>query len=205
MANKVLLMIDLQNDFCPGGNLAVDKGNDIIPIINKITKNVKFDMIIATQDWHPEDHISFASNHGKNPFDVIDVAYGKQMLWPIHCVQGTKGAEFHPGLDVKSVRFIVRKGMNKGIDSYSAFLENDHNTETGLFQLIPEGSDIYICGIATDVCVFYTALDAKKGFYSDIFIIEDACASVTVDGSKKALEHMKEAGIKIISSNDLEV
>lgn len=203
--NKVLIIVDVQNDFCPGGNLAVDKGNDIIPIVNKITSNVKFDMVIATQDWHPEDHISFASNHGKNPFDVIDVAYGKQMLWPTHCVQGTKGAEFHPGLNIKPIRFIIRKGMNKDIDSYSAFLENDHNTETGLFQLIPEGSDIYICGIATDVCVFYTALDAKKGFYSDIFIIEDASAGVTMDGSKKAIEHMKEAGIKIISSNDLEV
>jgi len=200
---NVLLTIDCQRDFCPGGNLAVADGDKIIPVINKITKN-NFDMVIATQDWHPENHISFASNHGKNPFDVVDVSYGKQMLWPNHCVQGTSGAEFHPGLDTKPIRFIIRKGMNKDIDSYSAFLENDHNTETGLFQLIPEGSDIYICGIATDVCVFYTALDTKKGFYSNVFVVEDACAGVTPEGSKKALEHMKEAGIKIISSDSLD-
>jgi len=197
MNKKVLIVIDIQNDFC------VENGKKIIPTINDIMKH-KFDMIIATQDWHPVDHISFASTHGKSPFDIVDVSYGKQIVWPNHCVQGTHGAELYPELDIKPIRFIVRKGMNKDVDSYSAFLENDHRTETGLYQLIPKDSDIYICGIATDVCVFNTALDAKNKFYSNISVIEDACAGVTPNGTEKAIEHMKEAGIKIISSNDLD-
>ena len=203
MNKKVLIVIDCQNDFCPGGNLGVENGYRIIPAINDVMKH-RFNMIIATQDWHPENHISFASTHGKNPFDMVDVSYGKQMVWPNHCIQGTYGAELHSELDIKPIQFIVRKGMNKNVDSYSAFLENDHHTETGLYQLIPENSDVYICGIATDVCVFNTALDAKKGFYSNVFVIEDACAGVTPEGNKKALEHMKETGIKIISSDGLD-
>jgi len=203
MNKKVLIVVDVQNDFCSGGSLAVENGHKIIPVINDVMKN-NFDMIIATQDWHPENHISFASNHDKNPFDVIDVPYGKQMVWPNHCIQGTYGAELHSELNIKPIRFIVRKGMNKDIDSYSAFLENDYHTETGLYQLIPESSDVYICGIATDVCVFNTALDAKKGFYSSIFVIKNACAGITPNSAEKAIEHMEKAGIKIISSNSLE-
>jgi nicotinamidase/pyrazinamidase len=200
---KALIIVDVQNDFCPGGSLAVEDGDRIISNINKLSNFGKFDMAIATQDWHPERHISFASTHKKKPFEIIDVDYGNQMLWPDHCVQGTPGAELRPSLDQKPIHFIVRKGYRPDIDSYSAFLENDKSTETGLFQLIPEGTELFICGIATDVCVLNTALDTKKGFFDGVTVIEDACAGVTPAGEREALAQMKRSAIIIRTTQDV--
>lgn len=204
---KVLIVVDVQNDFCPGGNLAVAAGRGIIPGINRIMRHGGFDVIIATQDWHPAGHISFAAVHGKKPFDVIDAAYGKQMLWPEHCVQGRPGAEFHADLDTGPVQFIVRKGYRTGIDSYSGFFENDKKTDTGLFGIIErlagkEPVELTITGIATDVCVFNTAMDAKTILHAaEVRVVEDACAGVTPDGTARALDAMRAGGIAVITAD----
>ncbi len=203
---KVLLIIDCQNDFCPGGSLAVENGDRIIPIINKLSNSGQFDKIIATQDWHPENHISFASSHKVEPFTMV----GKEMVWPEHCKQSTKGAELRPSLDQSPIKFIIRKGMRLGVDSYSAFLENDKNTKTGLCNIIcekdvkPEDVDIYIVGIATDVCVLNTALDARVlNWEGRVFVVEDACAAVTPEGGVEAIERMRSEGIIIINSEEI--
>lgn len=204
MEKNALIIVDVQYDFCPEGNLAVADGEKIIPTINKLMASNRFDTIIATQDWHPSDHISFASNHsGKKPFDVIQVSYGDQMLWPRHCVQNTSGAMLHGKLDTEKINFIMRKGMNKDIDSYSAFKENDKKTLTGLHMLLDPilYDNVYIVGIATDVCVYNTAVDAVECGLKT-FVFQDACAGVTPDGTKKAIEKMKEAGITIVYSGD---
>ena len=192
---RYLIVVDVQNDFCPGGSLAVEAGDVIIPNINKLMRDGDFDMVIATQDWHPADHISFAQNwKGAEVFTQVDAPYGKQMLWPTHCVAGTAGAEFRPSLDIKPIHFIIRKGYRVEVDSYSAFKENDKVTETGLGKLIDRGSEVHICGIATDVCVINTAMDALD-YSGHVHVALDACAGVTVEGVEAAIEDMKRFGI----------
>lgn len=198
---KVLIIVDVQNDFCPGGSLAVAEGAAIIPAINRLTGSRQFDIIVATQDWHPKGHISFAAEYGAEPFSFNKAA--GQVVWPVHCVQGTTGADFHPDLDLNPVQFILRKGMNKSLDSYSGFIENDKQTETGLFRLIPANSEVYVCGIASDVCVFNTAMDAVKGHYSNVFYVKDASAGVSPEGVAEAEDKMNQAGIKTVFTNQV--
>jgi len=205
-----LLIIDVQNDFCPGGALAVNDGDKVVPPLNAISQVLaeKGTRVVATQDWHPAGHISFASSHnGKKPGDVIDTPLVKgQNLWVDHCVQGTKGADFHKDLDVKPISLIVRKGFHKDIDSYSAFFENDRKTQTGLESYL-RGlgiNTVIIGGIATDYCVFFSAMDCKNlGF--NVIVAEDAVRGVGFpEGSvEKAITTMKNAGIHFISSKEI--
>lgn len=194
-----LLVIDLQNDFCPGGRLAVPGGDDVVPLVNALAE--WFDHAIFTQDWHPKGHLSFASSHeGMEPFDTIEMPYGEQILWPDHCIQDTEGARFHPQLDATKAEMIIRKGFRREIDSYSAFFENDHETPTGLAGYLRErGIDtLYLAGLATDFCVHWTAVDGRKeGF--DMYVVEDACRGIDVDGSmERAVRRIRESGSKII-------
>lgn len=205
---RFLIIVDVQNDFCPGGSLAVAGGASVIPVINGLSTSGKFDVVIATQDWHPSKHISFASTHGKHPFEAIAVPYGGQTLWPDHCVQGSPGADFHADLDLKPVQFIIRKGYRKEIDSYSAFFENDKTTATGLGSLVngiagDDGVELFIAGIATDVCVFNTAIDARRilGF-RNVSVVSDACAGVDDAGIERALTTMRHEGISIVNAAD---
>lgn len=182
----VLIIVDVQNDFCPGGALAVPQGDEIIPIVNGLA--ARFRNVVLTQDWHPRGHLSFASSHrGKKPFDTATMAYGSQVLWPEHCVQDTPGAEFHPALRAAHAALIVRKGFRRTIDSYSAFYENDRKTPTGLTGYLRERglTRLFLAGLAFDFCVRYSAEDARRqGF--DAFVIEDACRGIDVDGSVAA-------------------
>jgi nicotinamidase/pyrazinamidase len=186
-SSDVLLVIDVQNDFCPGGALAVTDGDAILPLINSLAQ--KFHHTVLTQDWHPKAHISFASTHAdKQPHDSIEICYGPQTtiqtLWPEHCRQQTEGAAFHPGLDIPQAEVILRKGFRQDIDSYSAFLENDHFTPTGLAGYLRERSlsRLFLCGLAYDFCVRYSAIDGKHlGF--ETIVIEDACRPVNLPGS----------------------
>lgn len=202
---NTLLIIDVQNDFCPGGKLAVKDGDRVVPGINQIMK--KFDKVIATQDWHPENHVSFAKNHvGAKAYDMIDVGGIRQVLWPVHCVAGTRGAEFHPELNMSNFHLILRKGTNPNIDSYSAFMENDKNTITGLDGYL-KGLDIkqvYICGLATDYCVFYSAMDSRMSGF-ETFVIIDTCRAIDEPKGtlEKALSTMKDNEIRIINSREL--
>jgi len=188
MAKQALLVIDVQNDFCPGGALAVEDGDSIVPIINRMMDD--FDHVILTQDWHPAGHSSFASSHeGKTPFELVTMPYGQQVLWPDHCVQGREGAAFHADLEVDRAELIIRKGFRPQIDSYSAFFENDHATPTGLAGYLSERgiTSLVLAGLATDYCVAYSAIDAKKrGFEAEVVL--DACRGIDLDGS---LERMK--------------
>ena len=196
MSANLLLVIDVQNDFCPGGALAVPEGDQVVPVINRLSG--RYEHIVMTQDWHPPGHQSFASSHaGKQPFEMIQVAYGDQVLWPDHCVQDTPGASFHPDLELPRAELVIRKGFRKEIDSYSAFYENDHETPTGLAGYLRERgfSRLAICGLATDFCVFYSAIDARReGF--EVMLIEDACRAIDLDGSlAKAMAEMTAAGV----------
>jgi nicotinamidase/pyrazinamidase len=200
----VLLVIDVQNCFVPGGSLAVPKGDEVVPVVNRLARS--FRHVVMSQDWHTPDHISFASQHpGKKPFEVIDLAYGNQVLWPDHCVQGTEGAALVKSLDVPHAELIVRKGYHQEIDSYSAFLEADRKTPTGLGGYLKTRGfkRCFVVGLATDFCVAWTAMDARKlGF--DAFVIEDACRGIDTQGSlAKAWADMKKAGVKRIQSSDL--
>ncbi len=203
--NNALIIVDVQNDFCPGGRLPVEEGNKIIPIINSFSDG--FFKVVATQDWHPSNHISFAKNHpGKKEFDTIELENNIQMLWPEHCVQGSAGADFHPELDLRPVDLIIRKGTNPNLDSYSAFFENDHKTATGLgYYLKGFGiKKVFLCGLATDVCVFYSAMDsAYLGF--ETYLIEDASKGVDVPKGnlKNSIDKMIQSGIKIVNSNNI--
>lgn len=202
--SDLLLVVDLQNDFCPGGALAVSRGDEVLAPINRIGR--RFAHVALTQDWHPRDHRSFASQHvGRRPFETIAVAYGDQTLWPDHCVQGTKGADFHPALDLPHAELILRKGFVRDIDSYSAFFENDRRTPTGLgFYLRERGfGRLTIAGLATDYCVAYSALDAiSLGFA--VTILADACRAIDLDGSLDwAMGAMREAGVTIAATADL--
>jgi nicotinamidase/pyrazinamidase len=182
----ILLIVDVQNDFCPGGALAVPGGDEIVPLVNRIAGG--FAHVVLTQDWHPADHASFASSHaGKKPNDVIMAPYGEQVLWPDHCVQGSRGAAFHPDLHVGRAELILRKGFRKGIDSYSAFFENDRKTATGLGGYLRERGfeRIVMAGLAFDFCVRWSAEDARRlGF--EVVVLEDACRSIDIAGSAAA-------------------
>jgi nicotinamidase/pyrazinamidase len=181
-----LVIIDVQNDFCPGGKLAVAEGDDVIPIINQLARS--FEHVVLTQDWHPEGHSSFASQHqGAAPFTQIEMPYGPQTLWPDHCIIGSAGAKFHKALDVSKAELIIRKGFRKAIDSYSAFFENDHKTPTGLAGYLKERgfTKITCVGLAFDYCVRYSAEDAKAyGF--DVTVIEAATRAIDLGGSAAA-------------------
>lgn len=193
-----LIVIDVQNDFCPGGALAVPGGDEIVPGINALMRD--FDHVILTQDWHPAGHSSFASSHpDKAPFDMTDMPYGPQVLWPDHCVQGSEGAAFHPNLDTDRAALIQRKGMNPAIDSYSAFFENDRATPTGLDGALKSLgiTDLTFVGLATDFCVAYSALDAAQlGFKATLR--QDLCRAIDLDGSlNAALTEMEKAGVTL--------
>jgi len=194
----VLLIVDVQNDFCPGGALAVPDGDAIVPAINRLARS--FAHVILTQDWHPPGHASFASSHpGKRPFDEIEVSYGRQILWPDHCVQGTTGAAFHPKLDVSHAELIVRKGFRSAIDSYSAFCENDHRTPTGLAGYLRERGleRIAMCGLATDFCVAFSAIDGREAGFA-VTVVTGACRGIDLDGSvARAMRSMSEAGVSV--------
>jgi len=199
---KVLIIVDLQNDFLPGGMLAVPKGNEIVPIINQLQQ--KFELIVATQDWHPKDHESFADVHDKKPGETILIHKMKQTLWPRHCVQGYSGAAFFSGLDMSRVSKIIRKGSNKQVDSYSCFFDNKQKHSTGLDQFLKEKSiaDVFITGLATDYCVKCSVLDAcRLGF--NTFVIKDAVRGIDPNPGdiEKAFKEMKHAGAKIIESS----
>jgi len=199
-ANQALVVIDVQNDFCPGGLLAVADGDAVVAPIN--TFMADFSAVILTQDWHPGDHSSFAANHaGRAPFEVIDMAYGPQVLWPVHCVQGSRGAAFHADLNTDRADMIIRKGYRAAIDSYSAFFENDHRTATGLDgYLRTRGIDtLTLVGLATDFCVAYSAIDAAKLGYT-VTVIESACRAIDLDGSLAvARQNMTQAGVALIA------
>lgn len=206
MSKKALLIIDIQNDFCPGGALEVPEGDKIIPEVNKLSDMDKFSKVIATQDWHPPEHISFASNQEKEPFSEIEIDGVKQTLWPDHCVQGADGAKFHPRLDLKPVDLILRKGGSPDVDSYSAFLENDKKTETGLHYYL-KGMDIeeiFVCGLATDFCVYYSCLDGIKYDFK-VNLVRDATRGIDQpEGSvDEALEDMEDKGVVITKSGKL--
>jgi nicotinamidase/pyrazinamidase len=203
---SALLVIDVQNCFLPGGSLAVKDGDQVIPVINKLAKS--FANVVMTQDWHTPGHISFASSHsGKKPFETVDLAYGKQVLWPDHCVQGTDGAALSKDLSIPQAELIVRKGYHKDVDSYSAFTEADGKTTTGLAAWLKARKlqRLFIGGLATDFCVAWTALDARKAGF-DAFVIEDACRGIDTQGSlAKAWADMAKAGVKRIQSSDIAV
>lgn len=201
---KALLIVDVQNDFCPGGALAVPNGDEIVPTINQLIPH--FDHVIQTQDWHPKGHHSFASTHkGKNPYDTVELDYGTQVLWPDHCVQGTKGSQFHPDLHTDKTQVIIRKGFRKSIDSYSTFFENDQETATGLTGYLKQRgiTDLYTVGLATDFCVKWSILDGiDEGF--NMHIVEDAVKGIDLNGSlEKAWQEMKEKGVSITTSSKL--
>ena len=195
----VLIVVDVQNDFCPGGALAVPLGDEIVPAVNRLAG--EFAHVILTQDWHPRGHASFTSSHaGKQPFQTIELAYGQQILWPDHCVQGTQGAAFHSGLDVPHAELVIRKGFRSGIDSYSAFRENDRRTPTGLAGYLKErGLDrVTLCGLATDFCVFYSAIDGREAGF-EVKVVTSGCRGIDVDGSLgRALHSMSEAGVTLL-------
>jgi nicotinamidase/pyrazinamidase len=198
----VLLVVDVQNDFCPDGALAVPRGHEIVPLINRIAAS--FAHVVLTQDWHPRGHLSFASAHsGRKPYDTIEVAYGPQILWPDHCVQGTSGAEFRTDLTIPHAQLILRKGYHRHIDSYSAFYENDRMTRTGLSGYLRERgfSRVFLVGLAFDFCVRYSAEDAtREGF--DAVVIDDACRAIDVDGSMtKTRDMFQSIGVRCLISD----
>ena len=196
---NALIVIDVQNDFCPGGALAVPEGDQIVTGINALMP--EFDAVILTQDWHPAGHSSFASSHsGKGPYETVEMAYGTQVLWPDHCVQGSGGAEFHKDLDTTRADMIIRKGYNPAIDSYSAFFENDQTTPTGLEGYLKTRgiSDVTMVGLATDFCVNFSALDAAK-LGLKVSVRMDLCRAIDLDGSlAAATAAMKDAGVSLI-------
>ncbi|HUY95119.1 MAG TPA: bifunctional nicotinamidase/pyrazinamidase [Terracidiphilus sp.] len=202
--NAILLVIDVQNDFCPGGALAVPGGDEVVPVILEIAP--LFEHVILTQDWHSPHHLSFASVHaGRKPFETIAVGYGQQTLWPDHCVQGTRGAEFHPDLHLPQAELILRKGFRPQVDSYSAFFENDRTTATGLAGYLRERglTRVFLCGLAYDFCVGYSALDARRlGF--EAVVIRDACRAIDLNGSVAEMEkQFAAAGVVLLDSADL--
>lgn len=202
---KALLLVDIQNDFMPGGALPVPKGDEIIPVVNELLE-MPFSMIVATKDWHPEDHGSFADVHGKVPGVHVDLSGVDQILWPRHCVQGTKGAEFYPGWDTGKIENIFFKGTDRNIDSYSTFFDNRHKKFTGLEHYLKEKgvSKLFVAGLATDYCVKFSVFDALAlGF--EVYVIKDACRGIDlVPGDvEKAFEEMRAAGAAIIRSNEV--
>jgi nicotinamidase/pyrazinamidase len=195
----VLIVTDPQQDFCPGGALAVPEGDAIMPLVNRLARH--FAHVVVTQDWHPSGHLSFASAHpGRKPFETIEVDYGLQTLWPDHCVQGTDGAAFHSALDIPHAELVIRKGYHPLIDSYSAFRENDGKTPTGLTGYLRERGleRVTLCGLATDFCVYFSAIDARKAGFETRLVLE-ASRAIDIDGSlARALSAMREAGVELI-------
>jgi nicotinamidase/pyrazinamidase len=193
----------VQHDFMPGGALAVPHGDEVVPVINRLA--ARFANVVLTQDWHPREHVSFASSHpGRKPFETTRLAYGEQVLWPPHCVQGTRGAELHPELKIPQAQLVIRKGHHREIDSYSAFIEADRKTATGLAGYLKERGleQLYVCGLATDFCVGWTALDScAAGF--EVSVIEDACRAIDLEGSlARAWSEMQRAGVRRTSSRE---
>ncbi|SEA78753.1 bifunctional nicotinamidase/pyrazinamidase [Paraburkholderia sartisoli] len=185
-ADAVLLVVDVQNDFMPGGALAVAHGDEVVPVVNRLAR--AFSHVVLTQDWHPASHVSFAANHaGRTPFETMTLPYGEQVLWPVHCVQNTPGAALHRDLDVPHARLVIRKGHHVDVDSYSAFLEADRTTPTGLAGYLRDTGvkRIYCCGLATDYCVAWSALDARAAGF-DVAVIEDASRAIDLNGSLDA-------------------
>jgi nicotinamidase/pyrazinamidase len=185
-ASDVLIVVDVQNDFCPGGNLAVPHGDEVIPVINRLGS--LFASVVLTQDWHPRDHQSFASQHpGRKPYETITLPYGAQVLWPDHCIQGTSGAAFHRDLDISHAALVLRKGMHRDIDSYSALFENDRQTATGLAGYLRDRGikRAFVAGLALDFCVRFSAEDAHNAGFS-VVVVENACRGIDVDGSMAA-------------------
>ncbi|MGC8745459.1 MAG: bifunctional nicotinamidase/pyrazinamidase [Candidatus Saccharicenans sp.] len=200
---KALIVIDLQNDFVPGGSLAVSKGNEIIPLINQLQE--KFELVVATQDWHPKNHLSFASNHpGKKVYDTVMLGGVEQVLWPDHCIQGEKGARFVKGFDERRVEAIFRKGTDPEIDSYSGFFDNGRKKSTGLGDYLKGRgvTQVYVCGLAAEFCVLYTALDSiELGF--ETYYLEDATRALSYEGFKEAKEKILKRGGHLILSSEL--
>jgi nicotinamidase/pyrazinamidase len=196
-----LLVVDVQNDFMPQGALAVPKGDAIVPLVNRIAAD--FAVVVLTQDWHPAGHASFASSHpGKKPYETIRLPYGQQILWPDHCVQGSPGAAFHAGLDIPHAQLVIRKGHHRKVDSYSAFLEADRKTKTGLDGYLKSRGvkRVFCAGLATDFCVAWSAMDARR-FGFQAVVIDDACRAIDTGGSLAAAwQGMKRAGVRRISS-----
>ncbi len=200
----VLIIVDAQYGFMPGGGLAVADGDAVVPVINRIAP--RFANVVLTQDWHPADHISFAANHpGRAPFETITLPYGEQVLWPTHCVQGTRDAALHDDLRVPQAQLIIRKGFHRDVDSYSAFMEADRRTSTGLAAYLKARgiSKLYLCGLATDYCVAWSALDARAAGF-EATVIEDACRAIDLNGSlEKAWADMAAAGVGRVQSTDI--
>lgn len=201
--HDVLVVIDVQNDFCPGGALAVPDGDAVVPVVNALAR--RFEHVVLTQDWHPPRHSSFASSHpGRAPFEIVELAYGPQTLWPDHCVQGTPGAALHAGLVVARAQLLIRKGFRPDIDSYSAFYENDRASPTGLAGYLRERgvSRVFLCGLATDYCVAWSALDARR-LHFGVVVLLDACRAIDLDGSLgRALQAMREAGVTLAQGSE---
>ena len=204
---NALILVDIQNDFVPGGALAVPEGDRIVPLVNELQSKGRFDLVVATQDWHPPGHGSFAASHaGKRVYDAIDLNGLPQVLWPVHCVQGTPGAAFVPGLDTRRIKKVFQKGTDPAIDSYSGFFDNGHRKSTGLGDYLRQQgvTDVYVCGLATDYCVKFTALDARQlGFRT--WLIEDASRGVNVKPGdvSRAVEEMKAAGVTVVKSSEI--
>ncbi|MGH8674894.1 MAG: bifunctional nicotinamidase/pyrazinamidase [Burkholderiales bacterium] len=196
-----LIVVDVQNDFCPGGALEVQRGDEVVPLVNQLAR--KFENVVVTQDWHPAGHASFASSHAsRKPFETVRLRYGRQVLWPDHCIQGTRGAALHDGLDLPRAQLVIRKGWHPKVDSYSAFLEADRKTKTGLDGYLRSRGvkRVYCVGLATDFCVAWTALDARR-FRLQAVVIEDACRAIDNQGSlAAALREMAKAGVKRVPS-----
>lgn len=200
--HDVFIVVDIQNDFCPGGALAVPRGGEVVPLVNALAR--RFPHVVLTQDWHPRGHLSFASSHAEaKPYQTIELAYGKQVLWPDHCVQGTRGAAFRDDLDIPHAELVLRKGYHRAIDSYSAFYENDRRTRTGLSGYLGERGfrRVFLAGLAFDFCVRCSAEDARReGF--DVVVIEDACRGIDIDGSMAATRTLfGAAGIRCVASD----
>lgn len=202
---NALLLVDLQNDFCPGGALTVPEGDHVVPIANRLAE--AFDLVLATQDWHPADHGSFAANHpNKRPGEVIELAGLEQILWPAHCVQNTQGAAFHPDLNLEPVARVFHKGIDPNVDSYSAFFDNAHRRATGLGDYLREQDvrRVYICGLATDYCVAFTASDAVKlGF--ETYVVQDACRGIDLNPGdvERAIDNMQAHNVQITTSSNI--
>jgi len=203
-ASDVLLVVDVQNDFCPGGALPVQAGNEVVPVVNRLATS--FSHVLLTQDWHPPGHLSFASSHpGRQPFDQIELDYGTQILWPDHCIQGTVGAEFHPDLRIRNAEVVIRKGFRREIDSYSALFENDRRTPTGLAGYLRDRgvTRVFLAGLAFDFCVRFSAEDARNSGFT-CFVIPDACRGIDVGGSIAATRaKLAELDIPLIAAASL--
>jgi nicotinamidase/pyrazinamidase len=203
--HDVLVVVDIQNDFCPGGSLSVPRGHEVVPVINRLAERCPH--VVLTQDWHTSDHLSFASSHpSKKPYDTIIVDYGQQILWPDHCVRATHGAEFHKDLHIPHAALVLRKGIHREIDSYSTFYENDRKTPTGLVGYLRERgfTRVFLAGLAFDFCVRYSAEDAKRGGF-EVAVVEDACRGIDVDGSMdSARESLRRLGVIRTTSEAIE-